>query len=899
MSEVFDPYYKWLGIPPAEQPPHHYRLLGINLFETDVEVIDTAAERQMTLLRTRQTGKHAAFSQQLLNEIAAARSCLLDPAKRAAYDESLRKAQNPLPVASPLPAVRTAARTVPVKPQTAPKPPARQQPQSAPQPAQKFPVLMVAVAAGGGMALLLSIALLVWWFSGSSNDAANSPNNVAQSQPRGDVRLPTGDDGDGNGDGNVAEVDGSTPMSLTDDDGNTDQPDSAVDGSPAKPPAEPPKPPPASPQISEPPKRPPPVAPSTRADPPPAEPPPTVVEDDKTPKKLPIPTEAEQAEVAVLIEQVVDTSKLVSSQEKLAAAQKLFDFGKQSSGKPAEKFCLLLRSMQLAGDGGDAGLVIRSIDAIESDFVFDAVMVKRNALTSFAENASTEAAIASLVENSGPIIEAAKADDRIDEALALVEVIYKSTQRPAGGKFRKQAYDQRKQLQELHEIWQQVRGARAALEADPDDPAANLLYGRYLCLTKSDFAAGLPYLAKGENAALRLAALQDTASRDLGDAGDAAKKLALGDAWYDAAKEDPGLGAFLARAHFWYSQAAPSLEGLDARRVELRLDEIAKVEVAMNLVGASVTAAEEKESFTIRATLRHTHSSSTPIWCLAFSPDNATLAMTESARYVRLWDVASRSSRSSLYGQDGVIHSIAYSPNGRFIASGGVDDKVLVWDVLTRDQVAELKGHQGPITSVAFSPNGRVLACASADGTLRLFDMARNFAMNVVKERAPVQYVTYSPDGKLVAEAFRDGSIQLRNAESGSIVATLREHSAVATSAAFSPDSSRLVTTSEDNTFLVWNVKTRKVWAKNTSHTGIVARALYSPDGSAIVSVSHDGSAKLWHAGTLELLQTLHTDPRPVRAVAFSRDGKVLATAGDEQKVKIYDVQKVRQVASQ
>ena len=38
----FDPYYKWLGIPPGEQPPNHYRLLGVSLFEPDADVIDAA-----------------------------------------------------------------------------------------------------------------------------------------------------------------------------------------------------------------------------------------------------------------------------------------------------------------------------------------------------------------------------------------------------------------------------------------------------------------------------------------------------------------------------------------------------------------------------------------------------------------------------------------------------------------------------------------------------------------------------------------------------------------------------------------------------------------------------------------------------------------------------------------
>ena len=29
MKQSFDPYHKWLGIPPEDQPPHHYRLLGV------------------------------------------------------------------------------------------------------------------------------------------------------------------------------------------------------------------------------------------------------------------------------------------------------------------------------------------------------------------------------------------------------------------------------------------------------------------------------------------------------------------------------------------------------------------------------------------------------------------------------------------------------------------------------------------------------------------------------------------------------------------------------------------------------------------------------------------------------------------------------------------------------
>ncbi len=77
---AFDPYHVWLGIPPAEQPPSHYRLLAIAPLEDSPDVIENAADRQMAHVRRAATGKHADASQKILNEIAAARRCLLDRA---------------------------------------------------------------------------------------------------------------------------------------------------------------------------------------------------------------------------------------------------------------------------------------------------------------------------------------------------------------------------------------------------------------------------------------------------------------------------------------------------------------------------------------------------------------------------------------------------------------------------------------------------------------------------------------------------------------------------------------------------------------------------------------------------------------------------------------------------
>lgn len=93
MAESFDPYHRWLGIPPDQQPANHYRLLGLAAFEDDPEVIRDAAERQIAHVRRYELGRHAALTQKILNELAAAKACLLDAESKARYDEQLRRRQ--------------------------------------------------------------------------------------------------------------------------------------------------------------------------------------------------------------------------------------------------------------------------------------------------------------------------------------------------------------------------------------------------------------------------------------------------------------------------------------------------------------------------------------------------------------------------------------------------------------------------------------------------------------------------------------------------------------------------------------------------------------------------------------------------------------------------------------
>src|SRR5438105_9499728 len=115
---MFDPYHKWLGIPADQRPPSYYQLLAISPREADLDVIEEAAIRQTAHVRTYQVGPYAAECTRLLNEIAQARTVLLDPGKRKEYDARLGKtgSEDRVVAGAPKPPVVAGAPSAPAQP---------------------------------------------------------------------------------------------------------------------------------------------------------------------------------------------------------------------------------------------------------------------------------------------------------------------------------------------------------------------------------------------------------------------------------------------------------------------------------------------------------------------------------------------------------------------------------------------------------------------------------------------------------------------------------------------------------------------------------------------------------------------------------------------------------------
>jgi hypothetical protein len=589
MAETFDPYHIWLAIPPEDQPPDHYRLLGVKTFETNADVLESAADQRMSHVRSFQAGKHSAESQKLLNELAAARLCLLSPDKRGAYDRALKAklaAAKPGPPAAPAPsapapAPRPLAKARPLAAQAlaAPAKPATPlgfdpfEQSSTRRPAKKGRSnTSPAIYAGVGLGVIAVIA--VAWIAIGSGDGDDQP--VAARDP---VR--------------------SSPDARHSEDPATVRPTSAPSKANSRPSDTPDDPHPAADPADSNPLNDAPAEPDQPADdlsdemPVATEDDPDDVDAAESPPAddRAEPPAADQIAAAVTeIQQVLHDgfSAAKKSADRTALAKKLLALVPDSS-ETSERYALLSEARRLAISANNPALALQAAEALSESFAVDRYDQLAKTADDLSERELSTAARKELVEALEPLVEQALAIGQFTSGRRLAAVGLAAARKTNQTDIAKSLARLGKELTAGEKLAASATGARTRLEQNPDDPNANEALGKYLCLYVGDWAAGLPHLARADNAALRAVA-------DLETAADPAPSAAVkvGDAWWDLAEHGGAdIGRMRARAGYWYEQGVGELTGLTQARVEKRLAEIGDSPPSVNLqptIAGGVTA---------------------------------------------------------------------------------------------------------------------------------------------------------------------------------------------------------------------------------------------------------------------------------------------------------------------
>ena len=108
----------------------------------------------------------------------------------------------------------------------------------------------------------------------------------------------------------------------------------------------------------------------------------------------------------------------------------------------------------------------------------------------------------------------------------------------------------------------------------------------------------------------------------------------------------------------------------------------------------------------------------------------------------------------------------------------------------------------------------------------------------------------FSPGGNLVAAANFNNTVRLLDAETGTLVATLKGHIDSVRSVDFSHDGRRIVSGAEDGTVRIWDTRHGQLLSSFVGRDGTISSVAFSPDDNSVASLADNGVLRLWTAAS-------------------------------------------------
>jgi hypothetical protein len=315
--------------------------------------------------------------------------------------------------------------------------------------------------------------------------------------------------------------------------------------------------------------RPAPATPKPDAPPPPVPPPAPV-------PKAPEPDAAAQKAAEAQIRDIFKAEyarHAPADQQALAA--KLLQQAVETKDDPVGRFVLLREARDLAAQAGDAATALAAVDRMAAAYAVDALPLKTAALAVAGRILRTPEAATQVAQAYLALAGEAEDADQYEAAAALASKAESAARTGKDAALADEAQSRRKEIEALRTEHNAVKDAEKTLKETPDDPAACLAVGRFVCLAKGDWEKGLPLLARGSDAALQALAEKERAAP-----ATAEQQAALGDGWWDAAagKSGTAKARLQARAVHWYEKALPGMAGITKARIASRIESATRVE---------------------------------------------------------------------------------------------------------------------------------------------------------------------------------------------------------------------------------------------------------------------------------------------------------------------------------
>ncbi|KAM6957199.1 transducin beta-like protein 3 [Aplochiton taeniatus] len=159
------------------------------------------------------------------------------------------------------------------------------------------------------------------------------------------------------------------------------------------------------------------------------------------------------------------------------------------------------------------------------------------------------------------------------------------------------------------------------------------------------------------------------------------------------------------------------------------------------------------------------------------------------------------------------ITSFAVSPDDEFLVTASKALLLKQWDWKQAQCTRSWRAiHTVPVASMTFDPTSTLLATGGCDGTIKLWDVLKQYCTHNLKGSSGVVHlVQFHPDMELLQlfSSSMDCGIRVWDLRSSQCVCVLQSHYSTVTSLALTPDGGTMVSSGRDKICTVWDLKSR------------------------------------------------------------------------------------------
>ncbi|MEH2162399.1 MAG: caspase family protein [Nostoc sp.] len=308
-------------------------------------------------------------------------------------------------------------------------------------------------------------------------------------------------------------------------------------------------------------------------------------------------------------------------------------------------------------------------------------------------------------------------------------------------------------------------------------------------------------------------------------------------------------------------------------------------------------------------------------WGVSFSPDGKIIASGGADGIIKIWDKNGK----FLYdipGHTKGVWSVRFSHNGKLLASTSQDATVKLWDIESNKYklIKTFFGHNDTVYDIGFSRDDKIIASGGKDGIIKVWrtEIEKNSLQAIgtldvkailqkegydVNETPRINSLDFDPnDSSKIAYVSYDGSVRIWDWQSNSLEKVGTHGNQIVYIVRFSLQRRNfLASASQLGTINIWNIKNnqKKLMAEiKNAHKGIIYGLDFTPDGEILASGGDDETVKLWNIdkaikGENSLIETLQGHTAKVNRLEFSRDGKIIASSSNDRTVRLWKWQQV------